>query len=313
MKVLFFGAGPLGTLYAHLFGKSGVDVTVLDRGDRADWIAENGLRLVNEITGEKDASTPKLIRELHPDDEYDLVIVLVRKNRLGPIIDTLAQCPRIRNFLFMGNNALGLDDYLQQLPADRVLFGFPNAGGGFIDQVLHYADQETPTGKPRAVTLGEVDGKSRERTKEIRALFESAGVPVEVTADIDGWLKYHVALVLPLAGAILKHDGNLRQAANDSDTVRTVIRAAKEAGNIIRALGYRKRQPFNFNLFYWLPEPLLAFPVKGILGSRFAEIAFAMHAKSARDEMQAIGGELQQLAEQTSVETPNLDRIRSYL
>lgn len=32
MKTLFFGAGPLGILYAHLLHESGADVTILARG-----------------------------------------------------------------------------------------------------------------------------------------------------------------------------------------------------------------------------------------------------------------------------------------
>ena len=53
MKILFFGAGPLGSFYAHLLHEKGVDVTVLARGERYDWIKENGLVLLNEITGQK--------------------------------------------------------------------------------------------------------------------------------------------------------------------------------------------------------------------------------------------------------------------
>ena len=41
MRTLFFGAGPLGSVYAHLLHEKGADVTVLARGDRYDWIKEN--------------------------------------------------------------------------------------------------------------------------------------------------------------------------------------------------------------------------------------------------------------------------------
>ncbi|WP_319547985.1 hypothetical protein [Desulfogranum marinum] len=51
MKVLFSGARPLGSVYAHLLYEQGGDVTVLAREERHHWLKENGLVLINEITG----------------------------------------------------------------------------------------------------------------------------------------------------------------------------------------------------------------------------------------------------------------------
>ena len=223
MKTLFFGAGPLGSVYAHLLYKNGEDVTVLARGERYDWLKENGLVLINELTGQKDSSHVTVVNELEPEDEYDLVIVLIRKNKLLPVFDVLAASPGVKNVLFMGNNALGFDEYLGQLPAEKLLFGFPGAGGGMCEQVVRYADREKPKGKRRAVTIGEIDGRSRERTTAVESLFTSAGVPVHLTANIDGWLKYHAALVNPLVGALYKHNCDNYRAARDRETLRAII------------------------------------------------------------------------------------------
>ena len=313
MRILFFGAGPLGSVYAHLLHEAGGDVTVLARGERYDWLKENGLVIVNELTGEKGLSHVSVVNQLKPDDEYDLVIVLIRRNKLAPVLDNLAATPGVKNVLFMGNNTLGFDEYLKRLPADKVLFGFPGAGGGIREQVVHYVDREKPNGKRRAVTLGEIDARKRKRTLEVKVLFESAGVPVDLTTDIDGWLKYHVALVIPLVGALYKHDCDNYQAAKDKGTLRALVRAAKEGGRVLKALGFSKRQPFEFNLFYWLPEGMSRMAVKKLLDSKFAEVAFAMHAKTARDEMDVLAREFEALAEQTSVNTPNIETLRNFI
>ena len=92
-----------------------------------------------------------------------------------------------------------------------------------------------------------------------------------------------------------------------------MVRAAKEGGRVLRALGFRKRQPFDFNLFYWLPEAMSMMAVKELMGSKFAEVAFAMHAKAARDEMAALAREFEELAARTSVDTPNMDRLRRFI
>lgn len=313
MRTLFFGAGPLGSVYAHLLHEAGRDVTVLARGERHDWIKENGLVLVDGLTGGTRSSRVKVVSELKPEDEYDLVIVLIRKNKLLPVFEILAASPGVKNVLFMGNNALGFDEYVRHLPVEKVLFGFPGAGGGIHEQVVHYAAREKPKGKRRAVTIGEIDGRSRERTNAIKSLFESAGVPVELTTTIDGWLKYHVALISPLSGAFYKHDCDNYRTSRDEETLRALVRAAKEGGRVLRALGFRKRQPFEFNLFYWLPESMNTMAVKRLLESKFAEVAFAMHAKAARDEMEALAREFQELTARTTVDTPNIDMLRSFI
>ncbi len=313
MKILFFGAGPIGSVYAHLLHDAGGDVTVLARGDRHDWLKENGLVLKNEITGKEYTSRIKLVNELKVEDEYDLVIVCMRKDKLLPAFEILAASPGVKNVLFMGNNALGFDDYLKHLPAEKILMGFPGAGGGVLEQVVHYADREKAKGKRRAITIGELDGQTKERTLAVKSLFESAGVPVDLTTDIDGWLKYHLALVLPLAGAFYKYDCDNYEVAKDKETLRAMVRAAKEGGRVLRALGFRKRQPFVFNLFFWLPEIVVTMGVKAVLESKFAEVAFAMHAKAARGEVEDLAHEFQQLAAKTSVDTPNIDSLRSFI
>jgi hypothetical protein len=160
------------------------------------------------------------------------------------------------------------------------------------------------------ITIGEMDGRSRDRTGQIDSLFESSGVPVNVVAEIDGWLKYHVALVSPMANALLMHDCDNYALAADRDGLRLMVRACKEGGNVLRALGYTKRQPFKWNLFYWMPEFMTAKVLGGLLDSRYAEIAFAQHARAAPDEMRCLAEEFKTLVDQTSLPAPSIDRLR---
>jgi len=311
MKTLIYGAGTLGCLYAHRLFTAGKDVTLLARDEQNVFIRENGVVLVNEFTAERESSNVPVVEALKEEDAYDLVVVLIRKNKLSPVFEPLSRSSRVRNILFMGNNALGFDPYLSRLPAEKVLFGFPGAGGSRKQGVVHYVDSEKPGGKRMPITIGEVDGRSRDRTKKIGDLFKSSGVPVDVVAEIDGWLKYHVALVSPIANALLMHDCDNYALASDRDALRLMVRACKEGGNVLRALGYTKRQPFKWNLFYWMPELMTAKVFGGLLNSRYAEIAFAQHAKAAPDEMRCLADEFRTLIDQTSLATPNIDRLET--
>jgi len=310
VKTLIYGAGTLGCLYAHRLFTAGHNVTLLARGERAAFIQENGVVLVNEFATEQEISRVPVVEALEEEDAYDLVVVLIRKNKLSPVIESLHRNSRVQNILFMGNNALGFDAYLKRLPAERVLFGFPGAGGSPTQGVIHYVDREKPGGKRTPITIGETDGRSRDRTEAITSLFESSGVPVNVVADIDGWLKYHVALVSPMGSALLMHDCDNYALAGDRDGLRLLVRACKEGGNVLSALGYKKRQPFKWNLFYWMPEFMSAKVLAGLLGSRYAEVAFARHARAAADEMTCLAGEFKTLIDQTSLATPSIDTLR---
>lgn len=313
MKTLIFGAGPIGSVYANLLHKAGEDVTILARNAHFDFIKENGLVLVNEFTGKREVSRVKVVDKLGENDGYDLVVVVIRKNLLKDVLPVLGRNRNIKHILFMGNNALGFDEYLAHLPAEKVLFGFGRAGGGRKDHVVHYVDTEKPGGKRMAMVMGEMDGGVKDRTRQIKAMFERSGIPVEVNEDIDGWLKYHIALVLPMCWALLKNDGDNFKLAKNKEDIGLFVRAAKEAGNVLRALGYRKRQPFRFNLFYWMPEGMVVKIFQKTLSTKFAEIAFSMHATAAADEFREHAAHLKKLAAETSVDTPDLDLTILYL
>jgi len=310
MKTLIFGAGPLGSLYACLLHKAGKDVTILARNEHYAYLKENGIVLFNEFTQEKMIEQINVVDSLKENDSYDLVIVIMRKNRLNNVLPVLGKNKNIVNMLFMGNNTLGFDEFLKILPKEKVLFGFPGGGGSRIDHVVHYVDSEKPNGKRMAITLGEIDGKIEERTNQIKHLFESSGVPVNVVDDMDSWLKYHVAFINPIAGALLKAGDNYK-LAKDKDTIRTYIRAVNEGSKVLRALGYKKSYNVKMKFFQWFPEALLIAILKQVFNSKFAEVAMMMHANAAKDEMIELGNDFKTLKYQTSIKTPNLDELLS--
>ncbi len=81
----------------------------------------------------------------------------------------------------------------------------------------------------------------------------------------------------------------------------------------MRALGYTRRQPFKWNLFYWMPEFMSVKVFQGLLSSRYADIAYARHARAAVDEMRSLADEFKTLIDRTSLPTPNIDRLRRFV
>ena len=249
-KVLVFGAGTIGSYYTYKLSKAGVDVTLLARGERYTYLKEHSLKLIDELTKKKFSTKIKVIDHINPEEVFDFVIVLVRKNALQPIIKQLSGLKNLKNIIFLGNNVLGFEEYTKNIDEEKLFFGFPNVGGKVKDQIVYFTEKAEKE-KASPIIIGEMDGSIRPRLKQFENLLKQASFTVEITKDIDGWLKYHAAFVLPLCYSLYKHNCDNYAVAKSKETLLEMVKAAKDAGNILRALGYKKRYPFKYNLFYW--------------------------------------------------------------
>ena len=312
MKTLIIGAGPLGSLYTYRLNKAGHDVTLLARNSHYEYLKDIGLNLVNEFTNKRIFEKISVTDSLEANVQYDLVIVIMRKNCIKSVIPMLSKNNLIKNILFLGNNAAGFDQYFEQLEKDKILFGFPGGGGSRIHHVAHYIDSEEPNGKRIPIIIGEADGIMKERTEQIIELFESSEIPVKFVEDIDSWLKYHAVFVNPIAGALLAAGDNY-QLAKDTTLIKTYIRALKEGGSILKELGYKKSYNPKFNLIKMMPEGLTVKILQKVFNSKFAEIAMMMHVNAAKDEMIELGSEILDLKDESNIYAPHLDKIIGYI
>jgi ketopantoate reductase len=163
MKILVYGAGPLGSLFAARLQQGGNDVSLLARGQRLNDLREHGIVLVNVQTKEQTVTHVNIVEELKPDETYDLVLVIMRKNHALQILPVLAANRHTPNVLFLCNNAAGPAAFVEALGKERVLIGFPNSAGYREGHVVHCLTG-TPDDKAN-VPFGEVDGRITDRTR----------------------------------------------------------------------------------------------------------------------------------------------------
>jgi len=312
MRTLVFGAGPIGRWLSLRLEQASKDVTLLARGEAYRSIDSNGVVLVDAYTGEKKVARVKLIERLEPGDRYDLVVVTMRKSSRLAVCPILAANQNLENILFMGNDVSGFQRYFEYLPKEKVLLGFPGAGGGWNGEDLVIADGDKPGDNGSPLYIGELDGETRERTDQIKEYFEAAGFPTSLERDIDGWLKYHFAFVGPTAGVVLMHGGDMQAVAQDKRALRKYIRACRQAGDVLRAVGYKRRQPPIFNLYYWLPVWLGSKIFRGFFRSRKVEIAMGLHASEIGEELSEMMEEFAELRARAGIETPDLDELITY-
>ena len=309
MRILLYGAGVLGSLYAARLQEGGQVVSILARGQRLADIREHGIVLEDGDTGQRTTTYVNVVEQLAPDDAYDLVVVLMRKNQVSAILPDLAANEYSSSVLFMNNNVAGPDEMVEALGKERVLLGFPGAAGhrdGHIVTVKVTAGRQQPT------TFGELDGRTTPRLKEIVETFKSAGFPVATSPNMDAWLKTHVAEVSPAANAIYMAGGDNYRLARTRDGLALMVRAIREGYRVLRALGVPVT-PANHKMFAWIPEPLLVALMRRLFNTKTAEIEVAGHANAARDEFKHLADEFRALARTTSVPTPAMDRLYSYI
>lgn len=80
LKILVYGAGVIGSLYAALFAEAGFPVTVLARGKRLADLQSNGLRY--DKAGKIKRANVSVACKLDNMDKYDFIFVTVRGDQL---------------------------------------------------------------------------------------------------------------------------------------------------------------------------------------------------------------------------------------
>ena len=82
MKILVFGAGVLGCNLARNLFRAGKDVTLLARGNWANEIKTNGLKIKNRFSPCMSVSRIRVATELKPEDSYDVIFAVVRYTQI---------------------------------------------------------------------------------------------------------------------------------------------------------------------------------------------------------------------------------------
>lgn len=309
-KILIYGVGPFGSLFAERLSEAGHDITVLDHGERQQDLKRFGVVIENTETEKMTVTKVPVVDNFDPEAYYDLVIVPMRKNNVIEILPTLAANKKVPTFLFMMNNAEGQERLVSALGQERVVSGFPLPGGyrqGHVIRMLPVDEHHKWT-----LPIGEVDGRTLPRTLEVKEVLESMrGFKVEIRDDIDDWLKTHVALLVPtLAQAVYACGTDLERFAATRDARVLCVRALREAFQALRKVGVEITPP-GLRALEVIPEPLMVLMLAKMAKSEMFENSLG-HLKSVPDEVKQLTDEFYELIEPANMETPALDILSRY-
>ena len=238
-----------------------------------------------------------------------MVLVVVRRNQVADVLPALAANSGSALVLFMVNNPLGYDEWLQAVGRDRLLVGFAGAGRTRVDGIVRY---HVVSRLLQPTTLGEPDGGVTERVRELAGLFERAGFATAVCSDMAAWQKTHVAWVSAVANGLYAAGGSGAGMASRPDVVRLTVRAVREGFAVLRALGVPVT-PGKLRAFEWIPLPMLVVVVRAWARTKHFDTIATRHTLAAFDEMEMLSTDFQSLARSVTVPTPALDTLHAGL
>ena len=278
MKILVYGAGVLGCNLANNLYRAGRDVTLLARGNWARELKENGLRIQNRLTRRTSVSRVKIVTELLPDDEYDVIFAVLRCTQIESALDVL-KANKSKNIVFVGNN-LRTEELVSKLPEKNVMFAFSLSAG-------HREEKRVVSVDLKKITIGQLRGAASNE-KFIRQIFDGTKYKVVYQPNMGDYLLCHAAFVIPAAFACYKTDGNLKKLKGNVAYLSRVIDANIEAYRAIRNAGHEILPDADkeFESGKYRKTCLRFF--KLMCATSLGKICASDHAMNAIDEMSAL-------------------------
>ena len=302
LRILVVGAGVNGSVCGAALQRAGFSVTLLARGRRFEELKERGVEIEDPIKNFRTITRVPVIDHLAPDDVYEYILVVVRKNQVPDLLPVLSQ-NRSPSVVFMVNTASGYEDWVRALGARRVMLGFVFAGGrreGSLIRAIRGRGGSTP--------FGEIDGTTTRRLTRLVSILNRAGLRSKATAKMSDWLATHAAMVVPLAMLILRHNCDTYALARCREDLNLLVEATRETLDVLRSTGHRI-VPRGVVILGILPRFIVVHLFRALMSSRIGEIGAGWHCSQAPDEMFQLAMELKVLVERSGVPAPALNRL----
>ena len=294
MKILVFGAGVLGCNLARNLFRAKKDVKLLARGNWASEIKTNGLRIKNQLFPKTSVSRVPVVTELKPEDEYDVIFVVIRYTQIESVIDIL-RANKTKNIVFVGNN-VRTEELAKSLPEKNVLFAFSLSAG-------HREANRVVSIDLKKITIGQLlNQPSNEQL--INQIFAGTKYKVVYEPNIGDYLLCHAAFVMPVAFACYKTDGNLKKLKGNTEYFNKMIDANIEAYRAIRDAGHEilpdDDKEFEGKTYQ---KTCMRF-FKLMCATSLGKICASDHAMNAIDEMNALNRDLKEFFDKNNAKYP---------
>ena len=301
-RMLVIGAGVNGSVCAAALHRAGYGVTVLARARRLEELQKGGgIEIEDPLKGTRTVTQVPVVDDLAPEDIYEYILVIVRKNQVRDLLPVLAQ-NQSPSVVFMVNTASGPEEWIAALGEGRVMLGFVFAGGRREGSLIRAM-------RGRHLTpIGEANGAITKRVTRLVSILNDAGLKAKAISDMPDWLATHGSMVAPVGMLILKHGCDTYALARSREDMGRLVDALRETLAVLRANG-RRIVPRAAVLVELLPRIVVMRFFRALLSSRYGEIGAGWHCSQAPDEMHQLARELRDLMEQSRLPAPVLHQL----
>lgn len=306
VRVLIVGAGVVGSTYARLLARRGMDVTLLVRGEKLSARGIAPLQIRDAITQRRLTAPVRWIHQIPAAAEYDLVMVAVRYPQLAEALDAIKPLAETTPVLVFRNSAMDVERHAQILGNSAVLLGFPATAGAHLGGQV----RSLPLWLG-ATVIGESNGALTQRLRQTASILRRAGLKVETQTRMTDWLTTQAAMMAVLAGCAHKAGDDVRHMAQRPEGVGLYLGALREAYRVLDAVHIPVTPPGALAVFN-RPARLQAFWVR--LATRIPWTAWALqgYLASADEESHLVYAQLLQQAQQADVDIPLLASLGNY-
>ena len=280
MRILMYGAGVIGCLYATLFSKAGFDTTIYARGRRLESFKQNGLLYFKNKKIKK--VKVNIIDKVEANDIYDFVFLTVKSNQVHTALEELKN-NNSPNIVTMLNTLEKYNTWEEICGKGRIIPAFPGAGGSFEGNILNA--KLTPN-IIQVTTFGEISGSKSERIFQLASIFKRSYIPYKIEKDMHAWQLCHLAMIVPIADAYYKASVP-EKAGEDRELMRKTAITIKKNLDSLHKLGVTLT-PKKMKVLHRLPVQILSIGLRFTFQSEFGNTFMYQHSMKALDEMKEL-------------------------
>ena len=279
MRILVYGAGVIGSIYAVLMTEVGYGVTVLARGKRLTDLSNNGLRYYKK--GKVEIANITVIDRLEDSDKYDYIFLPVRTEQLKQALCEL-KSNKSPNIVTMVNTLEKYEELEKICGVNRLIPAFPGAGGSIDNGILN-ASLTPKIIQP--TTFGEISKRKTDRIAELAEIFRKSHIPYQIVSDMHNWQISHLGMVVPIADAYYMSSSPETVYENKAIMKKT----AKQMKDNFKILAKHKiLSPFKFYLFMICPTWVFTIILSAVFKSKFGHKFMYEHSMNAPQEMRQL-------------------------
>ncbi|HBL75664.1 MAG: 2-dehydropantoate 2-reductase [Bacteroidetes bacterium GWF2_42_66] len=208
MKIAIIGTGGVGGYFGAKLAQAGNDVTFLARGEHLNAIRNNGLT-VKSILGDFHVNNLNATATIHEIGQADLILLGVKAWQIKEIRNDL------KSIIYSGSIVLPLQNGVLAVEELKESIDISNILGGLcrIISKIESPGVINHFGITPTIVFGEIDKSESERTQDLKAIFDQAGINSQVSKDIESdlWKKFISICVSGLLAVTKTTYGELRE------------------------------------------------------------------------------------------------------